>query len=411
MVKAPYLIFLFVLISLHSIGQVYEFTDPETLPYNINSDAQEALPVISPDKKLLFFSRSVWDTNVGGRYAGHDIWVSERTSSGWTRASNTYFNFNTKGNDAVIGMNRAGNIAYLMRTYPSKKLKGIYFTKRIKGVWSEPELIPIEGLETLGSVGFYMHPDEDVLLISMQASDAIGAEDIYVCTKGANGVWSKPKNLGRTINTPGYEISPFLSEDKRKLYFASNGHKGLGDADIFVSQRLYDSWETWTVPVNLGNKINSKNFDGYFSIYGDTLAYFVSNKNNKFSDIYSVGVTVKDEDPNRKAIPLKEEEIAELIGGSVKRKLEFSRQNTSLDATQRELLWFIANKLISKKDVRIMLVPSKEDTHEITSNRFDAIIAQLVSGGIEGSRIRKTENPEGINASPSKGEIQLVFVR
>src|SRR5690606_23280836 len=302
---------------------------------------------------------------------------------------------------------------YLMRTMPDRKVNGVYVARKNRGVWSEPELIPIEGLESQQSLGFYMHPDGDVLLISMRASDSHGQEDLYISLKSTYGTWSKATNLGTAINTSGYEISPFLSDDKRSLYFSSSGHRGRGEADIFVSYRLYDSWETWTVPRNLGEKVNSNKFDAYFSIYGDTLAYFTSTRKGRFSDIYTTKVSQAALE--RDVIPLQEEEIDSLIGTNEARKVQYNDRSTSLSANQRELLWYIATKLISQKDVRIMLVPCKDDDTDITNNRLNSIIAQLAGAGIEGSRIRKTEDQSTqyarLNHTPSKGEVHLVLIR
>ncbi len=396
-------------------GQAYEFAEPKVMPFNINSDGQEILPLLSQDGKLLFFSRSFYDLNIGGKYAGHDIWISERTKSGWARASNTYYSFNTKGNEAVIGTSRNGETIYLMKTVANKKISGIYSSKFTRGKWSEPELIPIEGLDSERSLGFYMHPDEDVLLISMMSPTSRGEEDLYISTKSNDGKWSPARNLGTAINTTGFEISPFLSDDKRTLYFSSNGHKGRGDADVFVSTRLYDSWETWTVPQNMGDKVNSAKFDAYFTIYGDSIAYLASNRGGKFMDIFSIKVSPLD--PERKLIPLEPKEIDSLIGKNVNRKVAFNGKSTSLTANQRELLWYIANKLIGQKDVRIMLVPSKDDDEDITSNRLNSIVAQLAGAGIEGSRIRRTITPDQMAVvtqlpdSPIKGEVQIVLIR
>ncbi|GEM_PF-824208 len=399
--------------SLPVAGQVFEFEDPVPLPFNVNSDAQEVMPLLSHDGKKLYFARALYELNVGGRYAGHDIWESERTSSGWTRASNSDLRFNTKANEAVIGVGRDGNTIYLMRTMPDRKVNGVYVARKNRGVWSEPELIPIEGLESQQSLGFYMHPDGDVLLISMRASDSHGQEDLYISLKSTYGTWSKATNLGTAINTSGFEISPFLSNDKRSLYFSSNGHEGHGDADIFVSYRLYDSWETWTVPRNLGEKINSPKFDAYFALYGDSLAFFTSTRKERFADIYSTRVSQAA--LQRDVVPLAEEEIDSLIGSNVARKVEFNERSTSLTANQRELLWYIATKLISQKDVRIMLVPCSEDDAEITNNRLNSIIAQLAGAGIEGSRIRRPQDASSqyarLNHNPDRGEVHLVLIR
>lgn len=404
-----------LLLPLLSYTQGLEYGQAVVMPANVNSDGQEILPLLSQDGKLFFFSRSLYNLNNGGKYAGHDIWVSVSGSSGWEKASNTYYPFNTKGNEAIIGTSRNGETIYLMKTFPNRKVSGVYFSKLKQGKWSDPELLPIEGLESEGSLGFYMHPDEDVLLISMRASGSRGEEDLYISTKSVEGKWTPARNLGTAINTTGFELSPFLSDDKRTLYFSSNGHKGLGDADVFISKRLYDSWETWTVPQNMGDKVNSKKFDAYFSVYGDTIAYVASNRAGKFMDIFSMPVSLTG--PERELIPLEPTEIDSLIGKNVSRKVAFNGKSTSLTAKQRELLWYIANKLIGQKDVRIMLVPSQEDDSTITSNRLNSIVAQLAGAGIEGSRIRRSLTPEQLAVvtqlpdSPNKGEVQIVLIR
>jgi hypothetical protein len=203
-----------------------------------------------------------------------------------------------------------------------------------------------------------------------------------------------------------------LSEDKSSLYFSSTGHAGLGDADIFVSYRLYDSWETWSVPQNLGEKLNSKGFDAFYSVYGDSIAYLASNRNGRQTDVYSV--EIKPTDPQRQVIPLQDEEVASLIGANVSCKVEFSDRSTTLSANQRELLWYIATRLISQKDVRIMLVPSEQDENDIRGGRLNSIIAHLAGAGIEGSRIRKDDQASARELStytPPKGEVHLVLVR
>jgi outer membrane protein OmpA-like peptidoglycan-associated protein len=126
----------------------------------------------------------------------------------------------------------------------------------------------------------------------MKGKDSYGEEDLYVSLKDSFGKWTEPKNLGPTINTKGFEISPFLSPDKKRLFFSSNGHPGLGDADIFMTERLYESWDVWAKPQNLGNKVNSALFDAYFTIQ-DSVGYFSSTINKASAKIYSIGIKSK----------------------------------------------------------------------------------------------------------------------
>lgn len=271
------------------------FKDVTKLSTSVNSEYEEAQPLLSPDGTTLYFTRFLSPLNKGGEYSGTDIWSSryDVTKLDWARADNTKIE-NNSGNNAVIGISPKGDVVYLQNTVATRDVYGVHFSKKIGSTWSRPEVVTVEGIASEGFLGLYVSPDFDVIFISMKGPDSRGEEDLYVSLKNGAGEWSEPKNLGATINTKGFEISPFLSPDKTKLYFASNGHPGQGDADIFVSERQYGSWEVWSVPKNLGPQVNSEKFDAYFSIYGDSVCYFASNRGGKMSDIYRSKVTIDD---------------------------------------------------------------------------------------------------------------------
>jgi outer membrane protein OmpA-like peptidoglycan-associated protein len=104
-----------------------------------------------------------------------------------------------------------------------------------------------------------------------------------------DGSFSKPKNLGNVINTFDDEANPFLASDGKTLYFASKGHPGYGYFDLFVSKRLDDSWTNWSQPENLGNIINSPGYELsiFLSAKGDK-AYI-----GKDRDVWEIDNTVK----------------------------------------------------------------------------------------------------------------------
>lgn len=272
-------------------GQELVFSEPVKLGTQINSDDEELAPLLSSDGKTLYFSRAFHTNNTGGKYAGSDIWVSKKDDQGnWMPASNMTAHWNNKRSNAVIGVNHDHTVVYLLNAYSNKS--GISFSKLNSGIWGEPEFIPIPGINRDDFVGIYVHPDFDVIMISMKGADSFGVEDLYVSLKDSFGNWTMPKNLGPTINTKGFEISPFLSLDKKRLFFSSNGHQGFGDADIFMSERLYDSWDVWAKPQNLGNKVNSALFDAYFSVQ-DSVGYLSSTRSEASAKLYRVDVRNK----------------------------------------------------------------------------------------------------------------------
>jgi hypothetical protein len=113
-----------------------------------------------------------------------------------------------------------------------------------------------------------------------------GKTDIYACSRLPKGKWGTPRNLGDEVNTFGYEMFPFISENG-DLYFSSNAHPGMGQLDVFKAK--YKN-EKWTNVTNLKPPINSIGNDFGIYLTGKELKGFVSSDrfNGKGAeDIYS----------------------------------------------------------------------------------------------------------------------------
>lgn len=126
--------------------------------------------------------------------------------------------------------------------------------------------------------------DGETLVFASDRPGSAGAFDLYVCKKTGDA-WSEPQNLGRTINTPGNELWPYLTETG-DLVFASEGHPGIGGLDLFVSRFENGAWQK---PQNLGFPLNSP-FDDFSLIAKGDLSegWFASNRGNEngTDDIY-----------------------------------------------------------------------------------------------------------------------------
>jgi len=252
----------------------------------INSEKEEVMPLISKDGENIFFVR---DEGVDGK-GGQEIHRATKNNEEWMESSKTIKKLNNKLNNAVVGISQDGNTVYLVNTYKKKKgiTKGLALSHLEGEKWSKPELVEIPELEFKPNqyYGFFVSPDEKVMIISMANDNGEGMEDLHISLKESEA-WSAPKSLGETVNSSGFEMSPYISPDNSRIYFSSNGFGGSGDADIFFIERIGDGWFSWGEPVNLGANINSSGFDAYFSISKDSLAYFSSNRNGGKNDIYS----------------------------------------------------------------------------------------------------------------------------
>ncbi len=104
-----------------------------------------------------------------------------------------------------------------------------------------------------------------------------GGTDIYVVER-MNNTWSKPVNLGPTINTPYNELFPMIWKDS-VLYFSSEGHYNMGGLDVFASTK---NQNTWSEPRNMGYPLNTS-FDDFGIAMTDsgTAGILSSNRNAK----------------------------------------------------------------------------------------------------------------------------------
>jgi len=139
----------------------------------------------------------------------------------------------------------------------------------------------------------------DYLYYSSYGKSTAWGTDIFRIQLLDNGKWSKPENLGDIINSAMNEKYPFIMPDGVTLYFASQGHYGMGGYDIYKS--VYNPKnKQWSTPENLGFPINST-YDDFLFLTGsnDTLACFTSNRLH-MPDTLSVFLIRNDINPTRR---------------------------------------------------------------------------------------------------------------
>ena len=274
---------------LSTFAQKVVFFNSKKLPEEINSELDESIPILSTDGNTLYFVRS----GLSGGKGLEDIWYSKKDEEGnWTRAKSDLKNLNNKEPNMIIGVSHENNKIYLRNAYDKvqKHTMSIAGSNFEKGTWQKP--YNISALPDFGFKGkyytLYISHNEKYLFVSMNMpGTSNGKEDLYLLIKDENNVWSEPFHLADNINSKGAEYSPFITEDGKYLFFSSDGHGGYGDMDIFVSERLDDTYKNWSNPRNLGKNINSEGFDAYFHVAYDNSAYYSSTRGGEqYEDIY-----------------------------------------------------------------------------------------------------------------------------
>jgi len=268
--------------SIEAIKKPVSF-NPKNCGPEVNSSADEYLPVITADESTLIFTRK--NNN------NEDFFQSIRNGNNWQKATYLSANINTSAfNEGSQCISPDGKYLFFTGCNRPEGLGrcDIYVCHREGNDWSKPFNLgaPVNGntWESQPSIS----ADGRTLYFVSSRPGGFGGFDIWKSTLQEDGNWSSPENLGPEINTAYDEESAFVHPDGQTLYFSSKGWPGLGGRDLFVSRT--DASGKWQKPANLGYPINSFKDEGGLTVTTDgNTAYFSSDKEGGFGlmDLYS----------------------------------------------------------------------------------------------------------------------------
>ena len=307
----------------------------KVLEWPVNSIYRDYGPALPSDESYLIFT-SARDTLKFDKKYGvvfEDVLITRKQGNSWSVPEQISPKINETSHDAVTYLTPDGKTIFL---YYEKGNGDLYMSTMDGTDWSEPGSMGPEINSLAAETSGCLSPDGKKFYFTSDRSGGLGGLDIYVAERLESGAWSNVKNLGPNINTPGNEDAPFIHPDGT-LYFSSDGQPGLGDYDLFKSE-LRDG--KWSKPINLGYPINTPKLENHFFLS-------VDKKRGYFSSVRHEGVGNSDicevtffDPPPKKEVPVvvQEEPKKEEV-----KKDEFSDAMVSL---QKDL--GLASKLIGK---------------------------------------------------------------
>ena len=197
---------------------------------------------------------------------------------------------NSEGSEGTPFMNKNFSAMYFTRCPNYKKRASgcqIMRATRSGSAWNDPVTVEIKTVDSLDAIG---HPtlssDELRIIFATERKNGLGGKDLWISEReSTSDKFGRPRNLSEIINTEGDELYPYLRNDST-LYFASDGHGGMGGLDIFVT--TLDSLGEWTAPTNLKHPFNSTGNDYGITFHpNEERGFFISNrdaKNNGLDD-------------------------------------------------------------------------------------------------------------------------------
>lgn len=201
-------------------------------------------------------------------------------------------NVNSIFNEASAVFAKDGKTMYFTRNNYTNKKRGrsdnrttflkLYKAILVNNEWTKIEELPFNS-DQYSTAHPALSPDDKILYFASDMPGTFGMSDIFKVQINDDNTFGIPENLGTTINTEGKESFPFFSNDN-VLYFASDGHPGLGGLDVFMSDMNKEG--VFQDAENVGKPINSDQDDFAFLINDKTrIGFFSSNrKGGKGSD-------------------------------------------------------------------------------------------------------------------------------
>lgn len=200
-----------------------QWTKPETILshelYGYND------PFLSNDENRLYFiSKRALDGE--GELKDVDIWYVELFDDGWSEPINTGSNINTHGNEYYISFTNNGTMYFSsdghIRQDTTRTDHDIYFSKFIDNEFQKPVLLDEAVNTTNYEADVFVSPDESYIIFCSARDSGFGRGDLYISFKNSDGKWTKAANMGNEINTPNYEYCPFVTKDGKYLFYTSN---------------------------------------------------------------------------------------------------------------------------------------------------------------------------------------------
>lgn len=264
--------------ALHAIQNPVPF-NPINLGPNINSSLDEYWPSLSADENTLVITANIPKDTLSDQVIHNrqeDFFISHRNSDGqWEKVKPIGKPINTPFNEGAQSIAADGKKMYF--TVCRGVCNIFSSTLTPDGTWSIPTRLSTINSNKFSNKQPSISPDGRTLYFVSNRPGGYGNYDIWKSNLNDDGTWSSPENLGSTINTEGEEQSPFIHFDNQTLYFASDGHIGMGGLDLYVSKISSDG--SWSEPKNLGYPINTyRDEDGLIVNAQGTTAYYSSSR-------------------------------------------------------------------------------------------------------------------------------------
>ncbi len=247
------------------------------IPGDVNTEFNEYAPVLTQNGTTLYFAARKNNTTGGMKNPDDEQFFEDvyrvkwnEQFKMWDSITNKLDKINGPGFETFTYVNETADYALLTLNTTQTDLEDqtessdiceVYFKA---GKWSKPKLINNESINTSYYDGAAtMTADGSMMVFVSDRNGETSSMDLFIVRKDGKK-WGEALPMPVHVNSLRRETTPFLTPDGKFLFFSSDGHKGMGGYDVYVTQ---NNGGSWSKPVNLGASINTVNDDTHFQYY------------------------------------------------------------------------------------------------------------------------------------------------
>ena len=220
----------------------FDFFAPVLKEYNNSGN-----PVVSLNDSTFIFT-------VGSGKSVRIMWSVKK--SDWQKPVDITDQLGKFSNLIPNSISKDGKLLILARTTETEG--DLYYSELIGKKWSKAKSLGSRINSPYWEEFGFIQPDGKKIFFTSNRPGGMGELDIWVSEIDSKGNWSDPKNLGRPVNSPYNESTPFFDVGSNKLWFSSIGHEGIGNYDLYYSTLNNNRW---TKPIAMPYPINTTGAD------------------------------------------------------------------------------------------------------------------------------------------------------
>ncbi len=232
--------------------------DPRPLSPVLQTTPSQYFPVLTADEQTLVFTALKPEGD-------EDLMVATFNGESWSPPVSLAPSINTSGNEGTASLSADGRMLVFTACQGRRGFGScdLYVSRKTGSDWSTPDNLGLPVNSRFYESQPALSADGRRLYFVSDRPGGKGRRDIWRSDLDATNTWQEPVNLGAPVNTGQNEASPFIHPNAQTLFFASDGHVGMGGYDLFVSDLTsgiragVDSGSVWSAPTNLGYPINT----------------------------------------------------------------------------------------------------------------------------------------------------------